>query len=181
MKSTVSRTRFKLLAVPGILVVALGLAVPRILAGSAGQDPAGWSPQEIERRWGPPVSEGDGLNFIIYHGWDRQHRYYAARPLGAAYGDRAISVIDQVGRRVCTMAAAEWTHGDFRGGNYELTMWNDAGWSASTVLDLTTWQVSVIVTSACHGASVCAPVRYPLPETRGVCRPDRIYQPEGLS
>lgn len=179
MKSTLSTARLRLLAVPGILIAALALAAPRILAREAA--PPGWSPQEIELRWGPPVSEGDGLNFIMYHGWDGQHRYYAARPLGSAHGDRAISVIDQVGRRVCTMAAAEWTHGDFRGGNYELTMWNDAGWSASTVLDLTTWQVSVIVHSACHGASACAPVRYPLPEPRGICQPDRVYQPEGLS
>jgi hypothetical protein len=142
-----------------------------------------WTQECIERRWPqapPPPTVYDiyAQYFYVHAGWsDPNGRFYAAQNLD----EHTITVVDRLNKRWCRLGTSSWMWARFFNDSYEVHVSSQYGLSATTSLNLSSWEVSNTVSGACFQVMSCSRVDPPEITSPGYCDPDQIYGPAGNS
>lgn len=123
-----------------------------------------WSISYVESVWGTP--QPSDIVYPQIFGWDRTGTFYAN--VVSTSGRAQIAIIDRAHQQVCSLPVVGWlTSGweiDEESGHdiYVITQFSQYGEYNTRSLDLTSWQLTTIVSGACVMSPMsCTPVDPP--------------------
>lgn len=160
-----------------IALLLIGAIAALTAAPASGPPEVEWSRDYVEQQWDSAQTPSFNLVYTRY-GWDSTGRFYAAVPPDSKGTDlEGVTIIDRVKKRTCTLRVVGlFPTGRFHKGTYTVVSSTQHGWSGSTTLNLSTWEVTAVVSDSCSQWAICSPID-PAPELQGVCDPDNVYGP----